>query len=159
MSKVSAEIHIDAPREKVWEILSDLGAVSVWNPVIANSYYTTEAKGGVDAGRHCDFPDGGFVRERVAEWKPGDGMRLDIIEGSVPFDDFYGAYQLRAEGTGTVVTLTLGFEVKPGAPVEPLEAERQNHEELIPAVLAGLKHYAETGQPLAALAAGGAAGN
>ncbi len=159
MSKVSAEIHIDAPREKVWDILSDLGAVSVWNPVIANSYYTSEAKGGVGAGRHCDFPDGGYLGERVAEWEPGKALRLDIVEGSVPFDDFYGAYQLRSEGTGTAVTMTLGFEVKPGAPVEPSEAERQNREELIPAVLAGLKHYAETGQPLAAPPTGGAARN
>ncbi len=148
MTKVTGEIHIDAPRQKVWGVLADLGSVSVWNPVIANSYYTSEAKEGAGASRHCDFPDGGYVKERAVEWKPGEAMRLNILEGSVPFDNFYGAYTLRDERRGTTVSLTLGFDVKPDAPVAPTEAERQNREELIPAVLAGLKHYAETGQPM-----------
>ena len=32
MSTVSGEIHIDAPKDKVWAVLADLGAVSAWKP-------------------------------------------------------------------------------------------------------------------------------
>ena len=148
MSKVSGEIHIDAPKDKVWAVLADLGAVNAWNPAIANSYYTSGATEGVGASRYCDFPDGGYVKEETVEWKPGEVVRLDILDTNVPFDNFYGEYTLRDNGQGTVVTFTLGFDVLPDAPLDPAEAERQNREELIPLVLAGLKHCVETGQPL-----------
>jgi len=148
MAEVASEIRIEAPKAKVWEIVADLGAVSVWNPVIAKSYYTSEAKEGADAGRHCDFPDGGYVKERVVEWKSGEALKMHVYDGSVPFDNFYGSYDLKDDGPGTVVKMTLGFDVKPGAPVDPAEAERQNREEMIPAVLGGLKHYVETGEPM-----------
>ena len=48
MTKVTSEIRIDAPREKVWDVIADLGSVSVWNPVLSNSYYTSEAKEGLE---------------------------------------------------------------------------------------------------------------
>ncbi len=147
MTTVTGEIYIDAPKDWAWAVLADLGAVSVWNPAIANSYYTSEAKEGVGAGRHCDFPDGGYVKERATEWKPGEAIRLNVYEGSVPFDNFYGSYTLKESGQGTEVTLSLEFDVRPDAPVDPAEAERQNREELIPVVLAGLKRYIETGEP------------
>ena len=148
MAEVTGEIRIEAPRAKVWEIIADLGGVSVWNPVIAKSYYTSEAKEGADASRHCDFPDGGYVNERVVEWKSGEAYKMHIYDGTVPFDNFYGSFDLRDDGPGTVVKLMLGFEVKPGAPIDTAEAERQNREDLIPAVLSGLRHYVETGQPM-----------
>ena len=155
MTTVTGEIHIDAPRQKVWDVLADIGTVSVWNPVIANSYSTSEAKEGVGASRHCDFPDGGYVKERAVEWKPGEAIRFNTFEGSVPFDNFNGSFAVRDDGQGTAVSLTLGFDVRPDAPLDAAEAERQNREELIPAVLAGLKHYAETGEPMAMPSPGG----
>ena len=106
MTTVTSEIHIDASRQKVWETLADLGSVSVWNPVIASSYYTSEATEGVGAGRHCDFPDGGHIKEEVTEWKPGEAFTLQIREGTVPFGDAYGTFTLKDEGQGTAVTLT-----------------------------------------------------
>ncbi len=59
MTKVCGEIRVNAKQEIVWDVLADLGAVSTWNPTIANSYYISEAKEGVGASRHCYFPDGG----------------------------------------------------------------------------------------------------
>lgn len=148
MAQATGEVRIDAPREKVWETVADLGAVSDWNPVIAKSYCTSAAREGADADRHCDFPDGGYVKERVAEWRPGEALKMHVYEGTVPFDNFYGSYELKDDGTGTLVKFTLGFDLKPGAPMDAEEAERQNRDELIPAVLSGLKHYVETGQPI-----------
>ena len=148
MAEVTGEVRIDAPREKVWGIVADLGAVSDWNPMIAKSYHTSAAREGTGAGRHCDFPDGGYVKERAVEWKPGEAFTMHIYEGTVPFDNFYGSYDLYEDGTGTLVKFTLGFELKPDAPVDAAEAERQNRDELIPAVLGGLKHYVETGRPM-----------
>ena len=92
MTKVCGEIRINAKQEIVWDVLADLGAVSAWNPTIANSYYISEAKEGVGASRHCDFADGGYVNERATQWADGKLLRLYIYEGTVPFDDYYGTY-------------------------------------------------------------------
>ena len=148
MTKVTGEVRINAAKKKVWSVLADLGAVSAWNPGIANSYYTSEAKEGVGAARRCDFPDGGYVKERVIDWKAEDTMTLDIYEGTVPFDNFYGTLTVRDDGDSSIVHFALEYDLKSDVPVEPQEIERQNRDELIPLVLGGLKHYVETGAPM-----------
>ena len=148
MTRVTSEIRIDASREKVWNVLADLGTVSVWNPAIANSYSTSEAKEGLGASRHCDFPGEGYVKERATEWKPGEAYTLEIYEGTVPFGSAFGSFSLVDDGDGTLVALTLEYDLKADVPVDPKEVERQNREDLFPLVLAGLKHYVETGEPM-----------
>ena len=39
------------PRKNMWSVLSDLVAVSVWNPVVANLYNSSADKEGVGVGR------------------------------------------------------------------------------------------------------------
>ena len=51
MTRVTNEIRIDAPREKVWNVIAELGSVSVWNPFLADSRYTSEAKEGLEAAQ------------------------------------------------------------------------------------------------------------
>ena len=148
MTRVTSEIRIDAPREKVWDVIADLGSVSVWNPFLSNSYYTSEAKEGLEAARHCDFPDGGYVKERTLEWKPGEALTLDIYEGTVPFASAHGGYSLVDDRDGTIVTGAIEYDLKSDVPVDPQEVERQNREELLPLLLASLKQYVETGEPM-----------
>jgi hypothetical protein len=52
------------------------------------------------------------------------------------------------EGDGTIVTVALEYDLKADVTMDPQEIERQNREELLPLVLAGLKHYVETGEPM-----------
>ena len=132
----------------MWDILDDLGTVHVWNLAIANANFTSKAEAGVGAARRCDFPDGGYVKERAIKWNPGEASTMYVHEDSVPFDNFYGTYTTKDDGQGTTVSFTLEYELKPDAPVDPQEVERQNREELIPMVLASLKYHAETGEPV-----------
>ena len=87
MTKLSSEIQIEAPNEKVWAVLADLETVQHYSPAITKAYYTSEVRDGVGAARQCDF-DGGYVRERVTEWKPGEGYAINVYEGSdiAPFE-------------------------------------------------------------------------
>ncbi len=148
MTVVTSEIRIDAPRDKVWDVVADLGSVSIWNPALADSHYTSDAKEGVGASRHCDFPDGGYVKEHALEWKPGEAFTLDIYEGTVPFASATGGFSLSDDEDGTMTTIAIEYDLKADVPVDPQEIERQNREELLPLVLAGLKHYVETGEPM-----------
>ena len=117
--KITSGIRIDAPRKKVWDVIADLGWVSVWNPFLSNSYHTSEAKEGLEAGRHCDFPDGGYVKERATEWKPGEAFMLDIYEGTVPFASAQGGFSLADDGDGTIATVALEYDLKPDISVDP----------------------------------------
>ena len=148
MTRVAVEARIGASKDRVWDVIADLGAVSVWNPALADSHYTSAAKGGLEASRHCDFPDGGYVKERVVEWRPGEAFTLDLYEGTVPFASATGSMSVSEDRDGTIVTLALEYELKSDTPVDPQEVERQNREDLLPLVLAGLKHYVETGEPM-----------
>lgn len=148
MTRVSTEIHIDASRDKVWNVIADLGSVSVWNPALAGSHYTSEAKEGLEASRHCDFPDGGYVTERAIEWRPGEAITLEITGGTVPFASANAVLSLVDDDDGTVVTIALEYDLKADVTADPQEIERQNREELFPLVLSGLKHYVETGEPM-----------
>jgi len=148
MTKLTSEIRVDAPRQKVWDILADLGTVSVWDPGVFNSFCTSEAKEGRGASRLCDFPDGGYVIDRTTDWEPGKGHTLNIDEGSDSLGSAHPSFTLKDDGQGTAVTLTLEYELKPDIPVDAKQVERQDLEELIPAVLATLKYYAETGEAI-----------
>lgn len=148
MTKVTSEIRIDAPRNKVWNVLADLGSVSVWNPAIAGSYYTSDIEEGVDASRHCDFPDGGYVKESATEWTSGESYTLEIYEGTVPFASAFGSFVLADDGEGTHVDMAIEYDLKEGISIDPDKVQRQNRDELLPLILAGLKQYVETGVPM-----------
>ena len=148
MTRTTADIRIDAAAEVVWNVVADLGSASVWNPVLADSRYMSEAKEGLGASRRCDFPDGGYVTERAIEWKPGEAIKLDITGGTLPFASANGTLSLVHEDDGTVVTLALEYDLKADVQVDPVELERQNRQELLPLVLTALKHYVETGKPM-----------
>ena len=145
MTEVKGEIKINARKDAVWSLLADLAAVSVWNPTIAKSYYISDAREGVGASRHCDFLDGGYVKERATEWESGGLIRLNIYEGSVPFDDYYGTYSLRADGDETVVSFKMEYEIQPNTSLDPERVEQRNRDQFIPEVLGGLKHLIEYG--------------
>ena len=148
MTRVHDEISINVKREIVWKVLADLGGVSTWNPTITNSYYISEAKEGLGASRHCDLPDGGYVNESATQWEAGTLVRLHVYEGTVPFENYYGTYSLSTEGDKTLVNLALEYDIQPNSGLDSDRVERRNRERLIPTILEGLKHYAETGQPV-----------
>ena len=146
MTKLSSEIQIDASKEKLWAVLADLETVQHYSPAITKAYYTSEVRDGVGAARQCDF-DGGYVRERVTEWKPGEGYAINVYEGSdiAPFESIDVRFVLRDAEQGTAVSLELEYRLKPDGQSDPQEIERE-YRQLIEGVLAGLKRYVETGQ-------------
>ena len=147
MTKVTGEIHIDAPRDKVWDVLADLETVRSYDSEIINAYYISDNKEGVGAARQCDLPDGGYIKERITEWNPGEGYTLSVHEGTGTelFESQDARFRLKSSGHGTIVSLDLEYELKSDASMNPLEMENE-YRELVNGVLAGLKRYAETGE-------------
>jgi ligand-binding SRPBCC domain-containing protein len=69
MTTVSATIHIDAPTERVWEIVADLGAVATFHPYVTHSYYSSQSKAGPGARRVCELGSKMAVEETAVDWR------------------------------------------------------------------------------------------
>ena len=150
MTQVAAEVHIDAPKEKVWAVLADLGGIDKWNPGVARSHWTSEQKQGVGASRHCDLQNpSGRLEERAIEWREGEGYTIDVYESSFPMKNTV-EFAIKPEGGGTRVYVTVNYRLKfgpVGALLDVLFVRRQIQKGFYN-LLAGLKYFVETGDPV-----------
>jgi carbon monoxide dehydrogenase subunit G len=152
MTRLNREVRIDAPKERVWQILADFGGVSVYNPTVPNSFSTSDSNGGEGATRHCDLAPFGSVDERILEWREGEGYTLEIYssEKTPPFKRAIASLDLSQDGEGTIVNGTLEYSLKYGPLGAVMDSMmvRAKFETAWSRLFAGLKHYAETGEPV-----------
>ena len=145
MSRLASSVHIEAPPEKVWDVLADFGGVSRFNPSVPTSYSTSPQLEGVGATRHCNLKPMGSVEERIIEWDEGAGYKVDIYDSSKvpPFRRSHADLRIEAEGDGTRFTGTLDYELRHGV-VDRLGARAQ-FAKAWRRFAAGLQSYVETG--------------
>ena len=150
MTLLTAEVHIDAPKEKVWEVLANLGDIYKWNPGVARSNWTSDQKQGVGASRHCDLQNpSGTLEERAIEWREGEGYKIDVYESSLPLKNTV-EFAIEPEGAGTRAYVTVDYRLKfgpVGALLDVLFVRRQMQKGF-DQLLAGLKYHVETGKPV-----------
>ena len=120
MTRFSTAIKINAPKEKVWEVLADLGSIYKWNPGVSHSYGTSPETGGEGAMRHCDLQNAkggsmGYLKERAFDWRESEGFTIDVYESNLPLKRNHVRFDLESNGDGTVVTITPDY----GAQVWP----------------------------------------
>ena len=146
MSKLTKEVTINAPKEKVWEVLADFGGVARWAPTINHAVTTSEASSGVGCERECDVAGFGKVKERIVEWEEGNYYTYEI-DGVGPMKYVRTTWSVTAVGGGSVVTLSINVRMKFGplgallVPVARIAMRKQAR-----LSLAGLKYHVETGE-------------
>lgn len=69
------------------------------------------------------------------------------MAGSLSEQSLAGRYEFEGDYRETIVTLILECDPKPDGPMPPAQVERPFTEQVIPAMLAGLQRYVETGRP------------
>ena len=152
MSKLIREIEIDAPAERVWDVLADFSNVANWAPTITESRSTTEASRGVGAERTCNHEKMGTLVERIVAWEDGRSLSYDVIKGlPFPMDSLNNTWSVNAAGDATIVSLVMEFRMGLGPfgglpafmALRPMRKEMQ-------VSLAGLKQYVETGEVVTA---------
>jgi len=153
MPEITRQVKINAPKEKTWEILADLGAVSNWAPAVTESHMMTEAKRGVGAIRSCDHTRMGNIEEEFVAWEEGTSLSYDVIKGlPMPMKSLNNTWSVSGEGADSMVTLTMDFGMKfgpLGALMAALAVRRMMHKEM-GLNLAGLKQYLEIGEVVSA---------
>ncbi len=152
MTKFSTAIQINAPKEKVWEVLADLGGIDKWNPGVSHSYSTSPETGGEGATRHCDLQNAkggsiGYLEERAFDWRDGDGFIIDVYESNLPLKRNHVRFDLESNGDGTIVTITPDYALKfgPLGVLADLLIARRQLKKGMADMAAGLKHHIETG--------------
>ncbi|PCJ82565.1 MAG: hypothetical protein COA49_00425 [Bacteroidetes bacterium] len=150
MTTFTKQIIIDASKQKVWQIVSDLGGIYRYNPGVSKSYYTTDITDGIDAARICELQPTGKIMETVTHWNEGEGfsLRVDPIEKAPPVKNFSGKFQLKEiTGIRTQITVTINYDMKLGAIGLLLNnlIIQAKMEEGIKDLLEGLKVFSETG--------------
>jgi carbon monoxide dehydrogenase subunit G len=153
MTYFSGEIRIKAPKEKVWEVVADLGGIQAYHAGVTKSYYTSEQREGVGASRHCDLKPFGSVEERIVEWQDGESYTIDIYDGAKvpPFKEAKGYMSVAEDGAETIVRFSLEYELKLGPLGRLLDRimVRGRFATVVPTVLGGLKRYLENGESTA----------
>lgn len=97
MKTIATEIHIAAPPERVWQILTDLPAHAAWDPFLAS----LEGELTVGARLRVRFRKGWTMRPRVTAVDPG--RRLEWL-GSLGVRGIFDGrhrFELVAEAGGT----------------------------------------------------------
>jgi carbon monoxide dehydrogenase subunit G len=152
MTSIRTEIRINAPREKVWTVLADLGAIQQFNPGVKKSYYTSESRQGVGASRVCELRPLGAIEESALDWQEGKSFTLDIrpLSKAPPFKKATGRFQLDSVGQKTRVALDIDYTLRFGLLGRLLDAlmVRPQFRKAVPELLLGLKHHVETGEPV-----------
>ena len=150
MSRFSTQVRIDASKEKVWEVLADLGGIYKWNPGVVHSHSPSDSTGGEGAMRHCDLQrKGDYLEERAFDWREGEGYTIDVYESSLPMKNTV-EFAIKPEGGGTRVYVTVNYRLKYGPVGALLDVlfVRRPIQKGFDQLVAGLKYHFETGGPV-----------
>ncbi len=148
MPKLFRQVAINAPKEKVWEVLADFGSASNWAPTVTESRSTTEANGGVGAERTCKHVKMGNIEERIVAWEDGRSLSYDVIKGlAFPIKSLNNTWTVNSAGDNATVSVTMDFRMGLGPlGVLPALMARLSMRKGMQVSLAGLKQYVETGE-------------
>jgi uncharacterized membrane protein len=150
MTTFKKQITINTPKQKVWDVVSDLGGIYRFNPNVEKSYYTTDKTEGIGAARICELQPAGKILETVKNWKEGNGFLLQIepIEKAPPVKNFSGFFELgKLNAERTIVSVTINYSMKLGVIGHLLNKLiiQSKMEEGIEDLLEGLKIHLEKG--------------
>lgn len=108
---------INATKKNVWEVLSNYGAVSKFNPSVSKSYISSVQDQGVGATRVCELLPVGKVSETITQWNEGNGFLIQVkpIEKLPPIENFTGFFEIEKLSVNTSrVSVTINYKIKLG---------------------------------------------
>jgi uncharacterized protein YndB with AHSA1/START domain len=110
MPEFTVSRQIDAPIEKVWEVLDDFGDIARWSPGIKTSELTSEGPVGEGTTRNCDFVGLGGVNERIDVYLPNERMTVNLYETfKLPISGAVADFNLVSVEDGTELTLRYSY--------------------------------------------------
>lgn len=145
MTKLLNEIVINAPRDKVWGILSNIEMLEQYDPITVSSKAVSELKSGIGASRKCDVQPNGWFKEQVTEWENERAITFQLYECTLPVKNLKHSYILEDLGGKTRVVQTMEYKLKYGVIGNLMDTfmVRKKWDDGIKLFFKGLKDYAE----------------
>jgi ligand-binding SRPBCC domain-containing protein len=145
MTVLHNTIRISAPPEVVWQALTKLDALHLYDPGVKKAEIVSSTATGLGAERRCDLVPGGWFKERVAEWRPNETLAFELFECTLPVRRLRHRYALRADRGGTTVEQHMEYELKYGLVGRLMDAMlvRRKWDNGVKGFFAGLKAYVE----------------
>jgi len=149
--KYRTTVHIDAPAEKVWDVIGDFPNIYKFNPAVPASNATSEDTTGLGATRHCDLSVlGASIEERIVDWNDGKSYTVELYETKrVPLlKNNVGHVGVEPNGNGSTGIFEVSYDIKGsvfGRLMHSVAIEKQTVK-TAQLFVAGLKHYVETGE-------------
>jgi uncharacterized protein YndB with AHSA1/START domain len=142
---MQTDLVINAPRQLVWDALSDIRSVVTWNPGIDDVECLSEHTTGLGARRKCFTHPTGWMTESITGWQEGRLIAFSI-EDATPLKNGVARFLLSDENSGTKLNALFEYEVKLG-PIGPVVDRLIVHRKLTSAWrrgIDGLRNYTET---------------
>jgi uncharacterized protein YndB with AHSA1/START domain len=145
MPSFSTAIQIEAPPERVWHTLADIGEIARWNPGVRSSHLLRPASGGPGDSRYCDLGSGNYLEETVAAWEPGEALTMRITATNLPIAAADIHFRMEPAPGGTHVEVAPEYRLKFGLLGRILDRlyVRRQYLAGMRALLGGLKEYVE----------------
>ena len=151
VTTLSSEIEIRAPKLKVWEVLSDVGGIEKFHPLVKKSKTLTIKKDGLGAKRYCELLPMGVMEEQVVEWQEGQSFVMKVVGGKMlpPHKFMEGIIELEEKQEHTLVRFSFRYELKYGLFGRLMDALliKSQFRKAPPQYVQGLKNYIEDSVP------------
>lgn len=147
--KLKATICIDAPKERVWQVLADVVGIPLWAKSIEFAHCEGKQTQGVGTVRVCHLKGGVTLKETWTAWEEGQSFTYRAVNVAL-MKSATNQWSVADTDGKTLITSEATIELKGGLfgrLLEPLVRiwSRQLGKES----LAALKYLVETGQPFA----------
>jgi len=109
---IESNVTINAPLNKVWQVLSDFNAVYTWAPTVTHSSGLDEKYNQVGAGRHCEIEGFGAIDEVLTQWQENEGFTYTISDLG-PLTQGLSRWTLKEEGQyKTSIKVEFAYELR-----------------------------------------------
>jgi ribosome-associated toxin RatA of RatAB toxin-antitoxin module len=123
MTTLRNEITIQAPIEKIWEALSNIGMIEKYDPTVKKSSSLSSMQSGIGSARKVDMKDGkNWFEEKCPAWKTHEALTYELTACSFPVNKLKHTYSLEQFGSQVKVKQVMEYEIKYGLLGKVLDA-------------------------------------
>lgn len=146
MSTLHNEIIINAPLEKIWNILETPDLLEKYDPTIKESKLVSTEKNGPGAKRKIKMLDGkNWFEEKITDYRPNDLITYQLTACSFPIKGLKHSYRFEKTMSGIKVKQTMEYQVKFGLLGQLMDKMimKKQFDSGIKKFFGGLKQFAE----------------
>jgi hypothetical protein len=148
MTKLTLSRTIQAPADRVWNILADFGGVHLFHPMVESSPVTNGQDTGLGARRRCELSNGTEVNEEITSFNPERrNLGITVLEPAPPMEAMTGEFTVTPRDDSSCEVLAImEYSLIGGAlGKEEIDGLQAMMEDVVESVLNGLDNHAIIG--------------